>query len=190
MAKTADDSIRIVGLSDRLKAEGLTQAALAEQIGFTREYINMLCGGRAQPSAATLLALAQHFGSITVQRGGRVYAISADGFPGPNGAEDPAARLAGSVPSAGVEGVALQMLRERDLEEAELHQVHALVEELHSGHGRTHLVRLGMLAWRRRVWAHKVHEAIEHHAPGSVTEAYQALVRDMEGRGYHVEGAA
>lgn len=187
---TDDGRIYIVGLADRVREAGLTQQELADQLGFTREFVNGLCCGRKEASVSTLLSLATFFGHLMVRKADRVFTVTPIGSLNPAGTEDPSVALAHAVPSAGVEGVALQMLRERDLEEAELHQVHALVEELHSGRGRRHLVQLGVLAWRRRVWAHKVHEAIEQHAPGCVAESLRTLVRDMAGRGYTVEGVA
>lgn len=182
-----DGCIYQVDLRQRLQGAGLKNVDLAAQLGVRQELVSRILHGKPI-SFDVALQCAQLLGGLTVRRDGRVFTIAPNGSP-VGGGEDPAAMLACAVPTS-VEGSALQMVREHDIEAAELHEVGGLVEELHGGHGREHVVRLGVLAWRRRVWAHKVHEAIEGRVPGAMGEALHLLVQEMRAHGYPVTAPA
>ena len=55
-------------LLEYLEAEGLSQAALARELGVTRSAVNQWSSGRAVPSAATALAIIRRSdGQVTLE---------------------------------------------------------------------------------------------------------------------------
>jgi len=57
-----------MGLEEYLTAEGLSQAALARELGVTRSAVNQWLAGRAVPSASTALAIIRRSrGRVTLE---------------------------------------------------------------------------------------------------------------------------